>query len=299
MTAPKSVSTSAAVPDHTTIPTTASPPPATTCALPAPAPWTDMVSIRLDPPLAHVTLQDSVHGNRITPQLRSALPEAMRQAASHPDVRVIVLAGQPQTFCAGGTSEDLTHESGTHSLDGWDFVRAAADCPLPVVSSVQGHAIGGGLLLALYADAVVLSETSRYCANFLTYGFTPCLGATFLLPSVMGQMLGTEMLYSGRPYLGRELAARGAGVNITAHHLVAHKAVTLAQRMAQAPRLTLELLKQEVVGPARQQALSALGREIANHAATLTSPEVRQRITALYPVAQVPSTSQPSSGARP
>ncbi|MGH1554694.1 enoyl-CoA hydratase-related protein [Streptomyces sp. L7] len=168
------------------------------------------VAVRLEAPLAHVSLRDAAHGNRITPAARTALPAALAEAAADPGTRVIVLSGLPEIFCSGGTREDLTADGEARTPAGWDFVRAAADCPLPVVAAVQGHAIGGGLLLALYADAVVLSDRSSYAANFLTYGFTPCLGATHVLPAVLGQALGTEMLYTGRPYRGRELLARGA-----------------------------------------------------------------------------------------
>ncbi|MFG2525388.1 polyketide synthase [Streptomyces sp. NPDC048527] len=242
-----------------------------------------VVTIRLEPPLAHVALTDAAHGNRMTPAVRKALPAALGQGAADPDIRVIVLSGLPGVFCSGGTREDLTAEGGVRTPQGWDFVRAAADCPLPVVAAVQGHAIGGGLLLALYADAVVLSDRSSYCANFLTYGFTPCLGATHLLPAVLGQALGTEMLYTGRPYRGRELAHRRAPVNIVAHDKVPSRAHALAQRIAQAPRTTLRLLKQELAAPARELALAALERELTHHKATLTDPETRHRISALYP----------------
>ena len=248
-----------------------------TTAYPAP------VVVRLEAPLAHVSLRDAARGNRITPAARTALPTALAEAAADPGTRVIVLSGLPDIFCSGGTREDLTADGEARTPAGWDFVRAAADCPLPVVAAVQGHAIGGGLLLALYADAVVLSDRSSYSANFLTYGFTPCLGATHVLPAVLGQALGTEMLYTGRPYRGRELLARGAAVNIVAHDKVTSRADAIAARIAQAPRTTLQLLKQELAVPAREMALAALARELAHHTATLATPEARHRIGTLYP----------------
>ncbi|MFJ2907230.1 polyketide synthase [Streptomyces sp. NPDC087212] len=244
---------------------------------------TSTLTVRREAPLAHVTLTDPAHGNRITPAARTALPTLLREVAADDDVRVIVLGGLPDVFCSGGTREDLIAEGEARTPAGWDFVRAAAECPLPVVAAVQGHAIGGGLLLALYADAVVLSDHSSYAANFVTYGFTPCLGSTHLLPATLGQVLGTEMLYTGRPYRGRELAARGAAVNVVPHDQVLARAHSLARRIAQAPRTTLQLLKQELAGPARDLAQAALERELAHHTATLDAPETRRRISSLYP----------------
>lgn len=246
-------------------------------------PTTDVIAVHWDAPVARVGMQDAANGNRITPALRESLPAVLRDAASRPDIRVIVLTGLPNVFCAGGTREDLIAEGEARTPAGWDFVRAAAECPLPVVAAVQGHAIGGGLLLALYADAVVLSEDSSYAANFLTYGFTPCLGATALLPSSLGPVLGTEMLYTGRPYRGRELADRGAQILVTAHDQVVPRAMAMARRIAAAPGTTLRLLKGQLSAPARERALSALNDELANHKATLASAEAQQRIAALYP----------------
>ncbi|WP_424216139.1 enoyl-CoA hydratase-related protein (plasmid) [Streptomyces sp. BI20] len=227
------------------------------------------VRITLTAPVAEVRLHQPAHHNHITPALRAQLPAALTAAAGHDAVRAIVLSGLPEVFCAGATPEDLTAPGPARTLDGWAFVRAAAECPLPVVAAVRGQAIGGGLLLALYADAVVLSESGTYAANFLAHGFTPCLGSTHLLPAVLGTALGTEMLYTARPYTGRELAARGAGTSFAPHDRVLDRAHATARRVARAPRTTLELLKAQLAAPRRAAAERALAAEIDDHRATL------------------------------
>ena len=68
-----------------------------------------------------------------------------------------------------------------HKLFQW-----ALDCPLPVVAAMQGHGIGAGWSLGLFADIVLLSEESRYMSPYMNYGFTPGAGATCILAKFDG-----------------------------------------------------------------------------------------------------------------
>lgn len=233
-------------------------------------------------PLATIRMCDEPNRNRISPQLRSGVLAAIRQAAAAPDVRTVVLEGLPDIFCAGGSTERML---GTHQdrvVEIWELLEAIVDCPVPVVAAAGGHALGGGLLLALYADVAVFSARSRYGTNFLTYGFTPILGASYLLPAVMGRALGTEMLYTGRSYRGRELADRGAGVKVTAHDEVNAEAQRMAQQIARAPRHCLALAKSQLVRTVRDGAAAAMEREIPDHEATIATDEARRRIRTLH-----------------
>ncbi len=242
----------------------------------------ETVVLAVDPPIATVRLNDSEGRNRFSGELLTGVIDALERAAADPAVRAVVLEGLPEVFCAGGSVQHMLGDHEHRIVPAWQFLRSVLDCPIPVVAAAQGHAIGGGLLLALYCDAAVLSERSRYAVNFLTYGFTPVLGATFLLPTVMGTALGTEMLYSGRGYCGRELAARGAGVAVAAHDKVRGDAHRLAGRIAQAPRGVLETVKRQVRLPVLDGALAALEREIPAHEKSIGSAEARDRIRLLH-----------------
>lgn len=240
------------------------------------------VTLRRDGPVATVALRDPANRNRLTPAVRAGLAAAMAEAADDPAVRAVVLTGLPDVFCAGAAADQMlgAHEERTGAV--WELLRAVLACPLPVVAAAAGHALGGGLLLALCGDVTVLGDTSRYAANFLTFGFTPVLGATHLLPAAFGPALGAEMLYTGRSYRGRELAERGAGVVVTGHDRVAAEAGRIATRIAQAPRDALVRTKALVAGPRRERVAEAHRRELADHEQTIRSPEARRRIRGLH-----------------
>lgn len=69
---------------------------------------------------------------------------------------------------------------------------------IPVISAIQGHASGGGMLFGLYADVVLLAEEGVYSATFTKYGFTPGMGATYILPERFGKLLANEMMLTAK-----------------------------------------------------------------------------------------------------
>jgi polyketide biosynthesis enoyl-CoA hydratase PksI len=241
-----------------------------------------VVSLRWEGPVAVVTMADEARRNTFGPELSEGLVSTVDRAVADPRTRVLLVEGMPELFCAGGSqSELLNFAQGNGTFDTDDFFRVFARCPLPVVAAAQGHAIGGGLVLALYADLLVLSERSVYAANFMRYGFTPGMGATHLLPAKFG-LLGTEMLYSGRNYRGAELRERGVPARVVKHADVPVVGRELAQTVAQAPRASLELLKKELAAPLIERTDPVIAREVEMHRVSFHLPEVTERITAAY-----------------
>ncbi|GAA3755661.1 polyketide synthase [Salinactinospora qingdaonensis] len=242
-----------------------------------------VVDLSWEGPTAVVTMADTVGRNTFSPELSGGLVAAVEAAAAEPRTRVVLVEGLPELFCAGGRqAELLDFAKGRGSFDEDDFFRIFLRCPLPVVAAVQGHAIGGGLVMALYADLLVLSERSIYTANFMRYGFTPGMGATHVLPAKLGALLGQEMLYTGRNYRGAELRRRGAPPSIVAHSEVPRTARELASTVAQAPRGSLELLKKETAAPLAERTESAIARETEMHRVSFHLPEVHERISTSY-----------------
>ncbi|MGW1007357.1 enoyl-CoA hydratase-related protein [Streptomyces sp. NPDC002520] len=241
---------------------------------------TPVVRLSVAGPVAVIRLDDHTHRNRITPALRSGLAAALAAAEADTGVRAVVIEGSEEVFCAGAERAELMAGGWSPELDA--FMRAPVRFPLPVVAAVRGNALGGGLLFALYADIVVVGETTKLSANFLDYGLTPCGGSTHLLPLRLGGVLGPEMLLSGRPYTGRELARRGCGLTVVGCDRVNDRARKAAERVARAPRDALIRFKRQLAGPLIADTDVALGRELDDHRATVSAPETQRRLTALY-----------------
>jgi polyketide biosynthesis enoyl-CoA hydratase PksI len=244
---------------------------------------TDILQVSIGAPVATIRLTDAANRNVFTQDLVTGFTGALGHAVASPATRVVLIAGLPDMFCAGGSRESLLADPASGATLGlYDIVRSPLQCPLPVVAAMRGHAIGGGLLFGLYADVAVLSERSVYSANFLNYGLMPCMGATWVLPGRLGPTLGTEVLLGGARFRGRELRDRGAPVPVVAHDEVEPAAAGLAARIAAAPRRALEYAKAALAATWRQDADSAFNREVGGHLDTLAQPQVRRSVATRY-----------------
>lgn len=218
-----------------------------------------------------------------TDEFRSALAPLGEDA----EVRAIVLEGGEQYFSAGASRSALL---GAGAVDpALRSVASAAEAlvhlPIPVIAAAAGHAIGGGLLIALWSDAVVLSEESLYGANFMAVGITPGMGATYAVPDAFGRLLGQELLYSGRLVTGREIRDACCPLSPTVRPRVEvmDHALSLAREFAEAPRDTLVLLKNMLAEDRRDALSRALLRERAAHAQLLTQSGTAAEIARRYP----------------
>jgi polyketide biosynthesis enoyl-CoA hydratase PksI len=222
-------------------------------------------------------MQDREGRNALCGRMRDLMCTALSAVSDEPCCRVVVLEGLPDCFSIGA-SERMLLGSREFSLKvGQDMISAVTDCPIPVIAAVQGHAIGGGLLLALAADLAVYSERSRYGANFVHYGFSPVNGARALLANRLNPALAAEMLYTGALYSGRDLAELGAAIPVVEHTGVPQRAHELASSIAHAPRHVLELLKGRLSEPTRRAVRAAAEGDYADHLATYDQAAVRAR----------------------
>ncbi|WP_195571649.1 polyketide synthase [Paenibacillus sp. 1001270B_150601_E10] len=228
-------------------------------------------------------MEDRVNKNMLTPDMTYALQEAFRRIAKMPNCRAVIWTGYDTYFSSGGTKEGLLSiHAGQAVFTDASVFQLSLECPVPVIAAMQGHAIGGGLSMGLFADFIVLSRESIYTANYMKYGFTPGMGATFIMPYKLGYSLATEMLLSGNPYRGGELEKRGVPFPVTARADVFGEALNIARNMASKPRESLVVLKHHLTRTIRERLPEIIQQEIVMHERTIHQPEVKERITQLF-----------------
>jgi len=236
------------------------------------------------PGLAVIAMEDRASRNRFSPAFMEGVEAAFAAVAAEPEARVVVLHGYDHYFCCGGTREELLLlASGEARFTDFPFFDLPLRCPVPVIAAMQGHAIGGGFVFGLYADLIVLGEECLYNTNFMQYGFTPGMGATWVVPQRLGATLGWEMLFGARNYHGGELRSRGAPVQVVRKGEVIPHALAQAREIARMPPAALRELKRARYDQAQAAHAAAVQREVAMHDATFTRPEVLERLRTLYP----------------
>lgn len=113
-----------------------------------------------------VAMEDRQSKNTFSPAFVRDLKQTFDDVARTPDLRVVVVHGFDNYFCCGGTKEELvglvegvqSQDARGVSLDGLLFYDLFLRCDVPVIAAMQGHAIGGGLALGLFADFCILAE---------------------------------------------------------------------------------------------------------------------------------------------
>lgn len=237
----------------------------------------------VDRHVLQIRMQDRASKNTFSEALTQGLQDAFAQVEREPECKVVILTGYDNYFASGGTQEQLLGlANGRGAFTDRALYSLPLLCPVPVISAMQGHGIGGGFVLGMFADLAVLARESIYATNFMRYGFTPGMGATFILPHKLGLALATQMMLTASNFRGEELQQRGLPFPVVPREKVMPHALELAEALAEKPRVSLVALKAHLTAHLRDGLPGTVAQEVAMHAVTFAQPEVKTRIATLF-----------------
>ncbi|WP_240311953.1 SDR family NAD(P)-dependent oxidoreductase [Teredinibacter turnerae] len=249
--------------------------------------------------IVHIRMVDRAAKNLFSPAFVAGMDEAFAHIRDHGQYKVVVLSGYDQYFASGGTKDTLLAiQRGEAQFTDITVYQRPLDCDLPVVAAMQGHAIGAGWALGMFADVVLFSDESHYVSPYMNYGFTPGAGSTTLLPYKLGQDLAFDSLLSGQPFDGRALHARGLPYTVLPRHRLEMTAHQWAGQLAQASRAQLMALKdywRQGIAPALAETYA---QELAMHEATFVGQDATlAQIQAQFGAGE--ASEQPAAPAAP
>src|SRR6185295_16516277 len=165
----------------------------------------ELIKIAEDAGIVTITLHRPERLNALIDHMRRDLAEALEEAGSDPDVRVIVLTGAGRAFCAGGDVNFMAEL--VERNDSEEFARllgaarrvilAIRQMTKPVIASINGPASGAGFNLALACDLRIASSDATFSQSFVKIGFHPDWGGTYFLPRMVSSNLACEMFFLG------------------------------------------------------------------------------------------------------
>lgn len=235
-------------------------------------------------------------GSDVDPYLGAPTIDTLREAVDYVTrserVRAVVVEGGERHFSAGASRESLTASEAGRNITTYvaEIPRLLLSMPVPTVAAMAGHAIGGGFVLGLWCDAVVLGEESLYGANFMALGFTPGMGSTYVVEEALGGPLGRELLFSGRMLKGREIKDAHVPLShaVMPRAAVRERAIAMATEFAAAPREALVLLKKRIAGKRRPYLELAVTEEHQMHAALFGQESTLRAIGERYAFVETP-----------
>lgn len=196
------------------------------------------VIITRDGPVTIVTIDRPARRNAVDPATAAALREAFAAFAADSDARVAILTGSDGHFCAG------------FDLNAVGAARYDPDGPgpmgptrmllsKPVIAAVEGHAVAGGLELALWCDLRVTAASAIFGVYCRRWGVPLIDGGTVRLPRIVGQGRALDMILTGRPVDAQEAQRIGLADRLVADGEALSAAIILAKQIASFPQLCM------------------------------------------------------------
>ncbi len=200
----------------------------------------ELVRIERDGPVWTVLLCRPERRNAVDGPTAAALSDAFREFDASPDAAVAVLHGEGDVFCAGADLQAIgTADGNTVAPVG------EADGPMgptrmvlskPVIAAVSGHAVAGGLELALWCDLRVASEDAIFGVFSRRWGVPLIDGGTVRLPRLIGQSHALDLILTGRPVDASEALRIGLVNRVVPPGNARQAAEQLAHELARLPQ---------------------------------------------------------------
>lgn len=214
----------------------------------------EVLTIESRGPVDWVTLNRPDRLNALDDQLTTELREYFERQYRNADCRVIVLRGEGRGFCAG---LDLDSEQcRSFAEDGIpaaldvqrnirDIMIAMRRCPQPIVAMMHGASVGGGFVLALASDIRIAAIGTRMNAAFIKIGLGGCdVGASYLLPRLIGASAAAEILFTGLDLPADRAFALGLISRLVPPEQLEESAQELVEAMLATAPMGLRLTKQ-------------------------------------------------------
>jgi enoyl-CoA hydratase/carnithine racemase len=202
-------------------------------------------------------------------------------------LRCVVITGKGKSFCAGADFKSGAQRGGAdvppneRSFGMYQPFLSVLDIDVPVVGALNGHAIGGGMGLALVCDLRVANQEAKYGVNFTKLGLHPGMGTTYLLPRLVGLPKAAELIMTGRIITGAEAAEIGLVNYAVAPDEVWEKACSLAQEIAACAPIANRWAKRSLYGNLDWNPERAARAEAELQSRTIETDDFKEGVSAL------------------
>lgn len=186
--------------------------------------------------------------NSFTIPMSAEVHDALRQAASDPAIRAVLITGEGRGFCAG---QDLSEAVTTGGPSIRDIVNktynpmilAIRQLEKPVICAVNGVAAGAGANIAFACDITLASESASFIQSFSKIGLIPDSAGTFFLPRLVGMQRATALTMLADKITAAQAQAFGLIWKTCPADKLMEEATAMAQQLAAMPTVGLGLTK--------------------------------------------------------
>jgi enoyl-CoA hydratase len=256
---------------------------------PAPDSYARYTHLRFERPsdgVLLITLDDPERLNATGPAMHLQLSQVFRTVDDDPSVRAVVVTGAGTAFSAGGDLDWIAEQVGDYAQtirvmkEAGDIVRTMIDCDTPIVSAINGVAVGAGLAVALLADISVINEDTRLTDGHIRIGVAAGDHAVAIWPLLCGMAKAKYYLLTADFLDGREAERIGLVSKAVPADDVLPTALGIADRLAAGPVDATRMTKR-ALNHWMRQALPNFEASLAYEMLNFLGPDAAEGLAAL------------------
>jgi enoyl-CoA hydratase/carnithine racemase len=219
--------------------------------------------------------------NALTRAMYASISTALGEGDADPSVRVHVFLGTPGAFSSGNDLADfmVVATGGEGGNEVWDFLMALAKVEKPMVSGVDGIAVGIGTTLNLHCDLTFATPRTVFRTPFVDLGLVPEAGSSLLAPRILGQQGAFALLGLGEGLSAERAKAVGLIHEVVEEGSLEASVLAAAGQIAAKPPQALRIARDLMRG-SRDDLVARIAEESAHFRERLQSDEARSALTA-------------------
>jgi enoyl-CoA hydratase/carnithine racemase len=232
-----------------------------------------------------ITLNRPDRLNAITFEVYHELTQFFAKLRDEKEARVIVITGAGRAFCSGGDVRDIIGALQGRDAEGLleftrltcDLIRNMRTLPKPIIASLNGTTAGAGACIALASDIRIAAEAAKIAFIFVKVGLAGTdMGATYLLPRVVGFAKATELLMTGDFVEAREAERIGLYNRVVPRDQLETATREFAEKLANGPALGIAKTKEMLNRELHMSFDSALEAEAVAQALCMQTPDFKE-----------------------
>ncbi|MFJ8066849.1 enoyl-CoA hydratase/isomerase family protein [Psychrobacillus sp. NPDC096426] len=239
--------------------------------------------------VAKITFDRPAQKNPLNALFPIEMNEHLDEIEKDNSIKVVLLTGEGDAFSAGGDLKDALSVEEVELMKERNFVRDFLRIPLkmrnmdkPIISVVNGLAVGGGVALALASDIIIASERAKFHMGFVKIGLSAAdMGMTYFLPRNVGYAKASELLLFGEVITSEEAERIGMINKVVAHDKLEATAEEWAKRITEGPPIGISLTKHALNKEQGMDLASALEFETYVQSFALKTQDHKEAVRAI------------------
>ncbi|MGY6708640.1 MAG: crotonase/enoyl-CoA hydratase family protein [Rhizobiaceae bacterium] len=219
--------------------------------------------------------------NAITRAMYAEMAQALTAGDADAELRCHVILGVPGAFSSGNDIADFmaVATGGDGGMEVYDFLTALALSQKPIVSGVDGIAVGIGTTINLHCDLTLATPRTEFRTPFVDLGLVPEAGSSLIAPRVIGRQNAFALLGLGEGFSAERAREVGLIHAVVPEDQLETDTLALAERVAAKPPEALKIARDLMLGD-REELVARIKEEGQHFRARLKSDEARNAFMA-------------------